>query len=83
MPYELQEGKGYIFNNKGWESGGKLPMKRGECLVNGKPYEIAIWEPKPGKNGCFFVVGPKKDRPPKQQGTPSQGSQAGNPPLPW
>ena len=62
MAYELRELQGNAFGNRNKKTD-KHPDMRGEFLLNGVPYEIAIWH-KQGTKGPFlgFKISEKQER---------------------
>lgn len=54
MAYEQKDNTGVLFRNdrKGQD---KHPDRKGECLIDGKPYWVAGWI-KSGKNGDFLSL---------------------------
>lgn len=69
MGFELKELSCLIF--KQWKkTNPKGPDHRGELLINGKPYEIALWD-REGAKGPFLscTIQPKRERTsPNEQG---------------
>lgn len=68
MGYEQKPNTGVMFNNDRKESD-KHPDRKGEALIDGKPYWVAGWI-KQGKNGSFLSLAftPKDAKPKRDRG---------------
>lgn len=72
MAYELKEKQANLFYNK-FKKEDKHPKFKGELLINGEPFEIAMWEKQSQTNGYTFFsikLSPKKAKEGKNNDLP-------------
>ena len=74
MPFELNNGQGFLFHNRNKEEGDNLPGLTGECLIDGVVYDLAIWKKVSKKGNTWYSasIKPKQDEPPPPKKEPKQ-----------
>jgi hypothetical protein len=77
---------GFVHRNKYHKPGEKTPAAKGEALIDGVEYEVAIWSPKEGKPGSFMRFkrkdGADESTPATQQGAATHQAVAAAPLAP-
>lgn len=80
MAYEKRDGDISIFANDN-KANDRQPDWRGEALIGGVTYEVALWE-KPSNRGGSFYAGSIKPKQPREESRIIAGARAMNEPAP-